>query len=44
MKTALIVIVVIVVVLVGWGVSANNHFVTLNENINGRPAGGLSSV
>ena len=35
MKTALIVVVIIAVVLVGWGVSANNRFVTLNENING---------
>lgn len=34
MKTALIAIVIIVVALVGWGVSANNRFVTLNESIN----------
>jgi LemA protein len=35
MKTALIVVVIIAVVLVGWGISANNRFVTLNENVNG---------
>ena len=35
MKAILIGVLVVFVLLVGWGISANNHLVTLNESING---------